>query len=189
MLRVASAFVFTLLLLLCACKCGVDDPTTIDMVELTAGTFAMGSRPDEVGRRDDEMRHKVTLTSPFFLGTREVTQAQWVALMDTNPSENVGDALPVENVNWHEAVLFCNRLSEANGLTPAYAIDGDHVSWDRTSGGFRLPTEAEWEYACRAGTTTPYYTGACLDDSEANSDCRTHLSGCPLGATRGETID
>ena len=189
MRRVLAAGLVAFPLVLCTCRCGPDDPKHIAMLELPAGTFPMGTRPDEPGRRDDELRHEVTLTSPFLLGKYEVTQSQWLAVMGTNPSEHVGDSLPVENVSWHEAVQFCNRLSETHGLTPAYTIDGDRVSWDRKADGFRLPTEAEWEYACRAGTTTAYFDGPCLDETAANSDCRTQTTDCEPGTTRGETID
>src|SRR5947209_2301476 len=93
------------------------------------GSFLMGSPPEEEGRQDDEVLHRVTLTNGFWLGIFPVMQAQWRAVMGTNPSHFKGDDLPVEVVSWDDLVAFGERLGEE----------------------FRLPTEAEWEYACRAG--------------------------------------
>jgi formylglycine-generating enzyme required for sulfatase activity len=129
------------------------------LVALSAGSFLMGSPPYEKERERDEDRHEVTLTRPFLLGATEVTQAQWREVMGTNPSEYRGDDHPVEQVDWYDAVRFCNALSRREQLTPAYRIDGDQVVWDRDADGYRLPTEAEWEYACRAGSDTRFAGG------------------------------
>ena len=127
------------------------DPPAMEWVRIDPGSFLMGTRFDEPGRHGDEVPHEVILTTPFQIGATEVTQAQWTAIMDFNPSRRHADELPVENVNWLDAVRFCNKLSEVAGLRPAYDVSEDeHVEWDRTSDGYRLPTEAEWEYACRA---------------------------------------
>jgi formylglycine-generating enzyme required for sulfatase activity len=104
--------------------------------------------------------------------------------MGTNPSQVKGPNLPVEMVTWFDAVEYCNRRSQREGLTPAYAISGTGdsrtVTWNRSANGYRLPTEAEWEYACRAGTGTPYYSGNGVDAAGwygANSSSTTHPVG------------
>ncbi len=138
------------------------------LVAIEGGTFLMGSPDDEPWRGADETPHEVTV-SGFYLDPYEVTQADYARLMGENPSATQGDALPVENVTWLQAVACCNARSEEAGLSPAYAIDGDAVTWDRAADGYRLPTEAEWEYACRAGTTTPFNTETSISaDTEAN---------------------
>ena len=111
-------------------------------VEIAPGEFEMGSPLNEDGGESFEWpRHTVRITRWFFIGTTEVTQEQWRAVMTSDPSAHPGDNRPVENVSWHEAVDFCHKLSELEGLK------------------YRLPTEAEWEYVCRAGTKTAYSTG------------------------------
>ena len=138
-----------------------------DMVKIPGGTFTMGSPANERERGNDEVQHQVTV-SGFSMGNYEVTQREWREVMGNNPSHFKGDNLPVENVSWYEAVEYCNRLSQREGLTPAYTINGTNVSWNRNANGYRLPTEAEWEYACRAGTTTPFNTGNNITTSQAN---------------------
>ncbi|MCB9765118.1 MAG: SUMF1/EgtB/PvdO family nonheme iron enzyme [Alphaproteobacteria bacterium] len=140
---------------------GTEHP--FDMVVLSGGTFLMGSPQDEAGRNDDETLHEVTLTRPFAISRTEVTQAQYEFVMGENPSRGeyrevslLGADFPVQNVSWFDAIRFCNTLSEREGLTPAYRIDGEVVRWDREADGYRLPTEAEWEYAARAGTRSLY---------------------------------
>jgi formylglycine-generating enzyme required for sulfatase activity len=128
---------------------------------LPAGSFAMGSPENEANRNSDETQRTITLTKPFHLGVTEITQAQWLAVMDTRPSDFEGANLPVEQVSYDDATEFCKKLSATN------------PKWD-----YRLPTEAEWEYACRAGTTTAYYWGDASPDDyawhEGNSDEKTH---------------
>jgi len=115
---------------------------------IPAGEFMMGSPEGEEERDDDEgPQHKVRITRPFYLGVYEVTQEQYEKIMGENPSSFKGASRPVENVSWDNAVEFCRRLSRKEGRE------------------YRLPTEAEWEYACRAGTTTRFYWG----DSDAES--------------------
>ena len=146
-----------------------EDPQVDDgFVAIEGGTFNMGSPEDEPWRGSDETQHEVTVSS-FFMDPSEATQGDYARLMGENPSATQGDALPVENVTWLQAVAYCNARSEDAGLTPAYEVDGDTVIWDRAADGYRLPTEAEWEYACRAGTTTPFNTQTSISaDTEAN---------------------
>jgi len=93
----------------------------------------------------------------YDLAAVPVTQAQYAAVTGQWPSAARGDRLPVEGVSWWDAVRYCNALSARAGATPAYRIDGETVEWDRAADGYRLPTEAEWEHACRAGTDGPRY--------------------------------
>jgi formylglycine-generating enzyme required for sulfatase activity len=154
-----------------------------ELVAIAGGTFWMGSENDEPGRGNDEgPRHRVEV-SGFRLCRTEVTQGQWRAVMGQNPSQcehGCGDDLPVQNVSWFDAVEYLGRLSEREGLTSCYARQGDAVQWDRGCTGYRLPTEAEWEYAARAGTTTPYSAGSeptIMPEHawlEHNSEARVH---------------
>jgi formylglycine-generating enzyme required for sulfatase activity len=119
----------------------------MELVWIPAGTFYMGSAD---GANDEQPVHRVTFSNGFWMGKYEVTQAQWEQVMgNNNPSNFKGENLPVECVSWHDCVAFCAKLTaqerQAGKLPDGYR--------------FRLPTEAEWEYACRAGTTTKYYTG------------------------------
>jgi formylglycine-generating enzyme required for sulfatase activity len=167
-------------------------------VRINGGTFTMGSPANEAGRKDDEVQHQVTVSS-FYMGKYEVTQKEWTAVMGSNPSSFQGDNLPVEMVSWYDALVFCNTLSISEGLTPAYSINGKtnpndwgtvptsrDATWNAVtivanSNGYRLPTEAQWEYACRAGTTTAYHTGNTISDNtgwySANSGSKTHEVG------------
>ena len=123
----------------------------LEMVLIPAGKFMMGSPASEVDRVDNETQHEVTLTKPFYMGKYEVTQEQWVAVMGNNPSVTKGELLPVTNVFWDDCQDFIKKLNA------------------KTGGGYRLPTEAEWEYACRAGTTTAYFFGDAITTKHANS--------------------
>lgn len=124
----------------------------LEMVLVPAGKFMMGSPKKEVGRYDDETQHEVTLTKSFYMGKYEVTQDQYEAVMGNNPSDTKGAKLPVTDVSWDDCQEFIQKLNAV------------------TKGGYRLPTEAEWEYACRAGTSTAYSFGAKITPKDASYD-------------------
>jgi formylglycine-generating enzyme required for sulfatase activity len=128
------------------------------MVRIEVGSFTMGSPVTEEGRDDNEGPVAVRFSRPFELATTEVTQAQYRRVMGEEPWGDTlrGDDLPAHTVSWDEAVRYCNRLSEKEGLTPAYDLSTSPPTWDPAANGYRLPAQAEWEYAARAGTTTRY---------------------------------
>lgn len=125
-----------------------------EMVQIEGGNFQMGS---EDGKINEKPVHSVTVSS-FFIGRYPVTQKEWMVIMESNPSHFKGDNKPIENVSWYEAVEFCNKLSEKEGFIPVYAINGTNVSCNWQANGYRLPTEAEWEYAARGGNQSKGYT-------------------------------
>jgi hypothetical protein len=135
-----------------------------NMVRIEGGTFTMGSPANEAQRATEEVQHQVTMGT-FSMGKYEVTQKEWRDVIGNNPSYFKGDNLPVERVSWYEAVEYCNKRSWREGLGPAYTINGTNVRWDRNANGYRLPTEAEWEYVCTgtcgngAGTGTQIIRG------------------------------
>jgi peptidyl-prolyl cis-trans isomerase A (cyclophilin A) len=145
----------------------------------------MGSPAGEGGRDSDEVQHKVTITRGFWLKTTEVTQGEWIAMMGSNPShfEGCGANCPVDNVSWSDAVAYCNKLSERDNLQQCYV--GERFVGPGCT-GYRLPTESEWEYAARAGTT-----GARHGELEAvawhaqNSSATTHPVGQKLANAWG----
>ena len=160
----------------------VVEPDIGEYVTIPSGSFTMGSPAGELGRGSDEVEHAVTLTRSFEMKTTEVTQGEWESLMGNNPSEfsSCGASCPVEQVNWYEALAYANALSTAKGLAACYTL----TACTSTAGtgmtckgvtvtgagkdpyactGYRLPTEAEWEYAYRSGTTSAFYNGNIAD--------------------------
>ncbi|HPY96684.1 MAG TPA: SUMF1/EgtB/PvdO family nonheme iron enzyme, partial [Candidatus Cloacimonadota bacterium] len=126
--------------------------------------------------------HPVQVSS-FYISKYAVTQSEWKDIMGKNPSNNEGDNLPVESVSWNDAVYFCNQKSLREGLTPAYTINGDDVSCDWGVNGYRLPTEAEWEYAAKGGKKSKGFKFAGSNNINevawymGNSDELTHAVG------------
>ncbi len=143
----------------------------LDMVYIPGGTFMMGAPKGEEGRSGDEgPQHEVTI-APFYMGKYSVTQAQWQAVMGNNPSNFKGEKRPVENISWDDAVKFCQKVSELTGKP------------------YRLPSEAEWEYACRAGTTTPFYFGKTITTDLANYNGDFTYAKGPKGKYRKQTTE
>jgi eukaryotic-like serine/threonine-protein kinase len=128
------------------------------LARIPTGSFDMGSSEDDFG--DEAPLHRVTLTRDYLLGVYPVTQGQYRRLMGgaARPYFDGNPAAPMENITWLDTIHFCNALSEVEGLPPFYRIDGERVTW-RGGPGYRLPTEAEWEYACRAGGAGAYSFG------------------------------
>ena len=147
------------------------DGITIDMVAIPGGSFVMGSPSTEAGRHSDEGPQRTVTVAPFFMGKYEVTQAQYQAVMGNNPSHFKGAKRPVEGVNWDEAVEFCRKLTQKTGKT------------------YRLPSEAEWEYACRAGTTTLFYFGDTITPDLVNYNGNYPYGAAPKGLWRKQTTD
>ncbi len=161
-------------------RINLDSNTTLSMINIPGGTFWMGSDEDEKGHYGNESpRHSVTI-QPFFMGKYPITQAQWRVIanlpkierdLNLSPSRFKGDNRPVEKVSWYDAMEFCARLSKL------------------TSEDFSLPSEAEWEYACRAGTTTPFYFGETITDDFANYNASYIYAEEASGQNRKETTD
>jgi sulfatase modifying factor 1 len=145
----------------------IEPVTGMAFVTVPAGRFVMGSPPDEPGREAQETRHEVRLTRAFQMGRLEVTQAQWTRVMGVNPSAFAGGDRPVERVSWNDVQEFLRRLGR---LSPGST--------------FRLPSEAEWEYACRAGAATAYAGGEALTHAEANF----REAGVEDAAYAGQTV-
>ncbi len=140
----------------------------ISLVLVPAGTFMMGSPETEAGRDPNEPQHQVTITNAFYLGVSEVTQGQWESIMKTTPWKGQelveeGKNFAASYISWEDAVEFCKRLSEKEGRQ------------------YRLPTEAEWEYACRAGTTTAYSFGDTWANITKNGWCKLNTNGEFIG--------
>jgi eukaryotic-like serine/threonine-protein kinase len=144
---------------------------SLEMVCIPGGTFTMGSPDNEQGRSNNESpQHRVTVPT-FYAGKYPITQAQWKAVMGNNPSRFKGEKRPVENVSWDEAVEFCKKLSQTTGKK------------------YRLLSEAEWEYACRAHTTTPFHFGETITPELVNYDGNNPYANAPKGLYRQETTD
>ncbi len=155
------------------------NPVPEDFIYVEGGTFQMGSTE---GSSDEEPVHTVRV-GDFYIGKYEVTQAEWQEAMGRNPSRFKGTNRPVERVSWYDAVEYCNKLSQREGLTPVYRINGKSVTANWNADGYRLPTEAEWEYAARGGSSSRGYKYAGSDNVgragwyDDNSGDKTHPVG------------
>ena len=157
---------------------GISNALELEMIRIPAGEFMMGSPENEQQRFDHESPQHQVKISEFFMGRYPVTQAQWRAVaampqvkivLKADPSCFNGDNRPVERIHWHEAVEFCQRLSKKTGTN------------------YRLPSEAEWEYGCRAGTKTPFHFGETITTELANYNGKKRYGKGPKGEYRGET--
>ncbi len=193
------AFALASLVMIPVARAGEDQPTVQQPKELTldcgkdvslklvlvpAGEFKMGGDepPEQVARKcngveakaewfqDQQPQHQVKITKPFYMGVYLVTQAQYEAVMGVNPSNFKGESNPMEQVSWNDTVEFCKKLSAKTGQT------------------VRLPTEAEWEYACRAGTTTPFNTGETISTDQANYNGNFTYGSGSNGEYRQKTV-
>lgn len=156
----------------------------MNLVHIPAGSYSMGSPLNEQGRNRDEgpMTH-ITFTQGFWMGQTEVTQKQFHDVMGYNPSVFTGDMkLPVDNVPFAAAVEFCNRMTN-RFLRESFVMENGR----RISLVFRLPTEAQWEYACRAGTRTPFSGGNTIPPTLANYNGNYSYQRGPKGIYRGKT--
>ena len=144
---------------------------TLEMVAIPGGSFVMGSPSTETGRSSYEGPQRTVNISPFFMGKYEVTQEQYQAMMGNNPSYAKGAKLPVDNATWNDSIKFCQKLSQKTGKS------------------YRLPSEAEWEYACRAGTTTPFYFGETITPDLVNYYGHYPYGAAPKGLFRAQKTD
>ena len=161
-------------------------PTTL----VAAGAFVMGGGHQDPVRALEAHPHDVVISRPFVLSTTEVTQAQYREVTGRGPARAdfagvslLGDDLPIHSITWFETVAYCNALSARQGLAPAYAVEGEQVTWDPSARGWRLPTEAEWEYAARGGVAGPMPWA----DSEAKACAAGNLRDASMTAVTART--
>ncbi len=162
------------------------DLSPIELIRVEGGIFEMGDHYDD-GGKDERPKHLVKLY-PFYIAKHQLTQRQWVEVMGYNPSYRKGDDLPVESVSWLEAVAYCDKRSIMEGLVPCFSLDGNPKprDWSRgtvycrfTANGYRLPTEAEWEYAARGGKMTSGYRYAGSSNVMEVAWCRDNANRKP----------
>ncbi len=166
----------------------VSDIAGIKMVSIPGGSFRMGDIQGG-GESDEKPVHDVTLDG-FEMSIYEITQGKYKAIIGSNPSVFSGsDDLPVEKVSWNDAVKFCNRISEQMEYEKCYTENDSTWECDFSKNGFRLPTEEEWEYACRAGTETYFHTGNNLSsDGRTSTDLdRAGWYGSDYGNSNNQT--
>jgi formylglycine-generating enzyme required for sulfatase activity len=174
-----------------------------DFIRIRGGLYIIGSPRTELGydKKGNQERIRLVKVKKFYMAKYEVTQKQYEEIMGEHDSSFSGDNFPVDKVTWYEAVDFCNRLSEKEGLQPVYTIFKDIidpnsrdyydkykylVEWNKDANGYRLPTSNEWEIACRAGSRTIYNTGNSINQDQANftvfskEDINRHI--LPIGS-------
>lgn len=200
MKRTCRLFIWILMFLICSFAACIEQgedvlnppSTLVEMITVPGGIGRMGDIVGNANKPDEIPVHQVSLR-PYMVSKYEVTQELYMQVMGNNPSAIFGNmANPVENVTWYDAVRFCNALSTLEGLTPCYAeVADDQIECDFNTNGYRLPTEAEWEYACRAGTGTAYHSGGNEEDVgraawyAANAGGESH----PVGMKEANAFD
>lgn len=139
----------------------VEEKPAIEFIDINSGSFMMGSNN---GFGNEQPAHKVNITHEFQISKYEITQKIWQLVMNSNPSKIKSDNLPLMNVTWYEAINFCNKLSKLYGYDTVYIKSANSYTYDTTASGFRLPTEAEWEYTCRAGSGSDFPGSGKIED-------------------------
>ena len=152
-------FYLLLMIFFVSCNSG-----SVEFIAIEGGTFLMGSKN---GDEDELPIHSVTVSS-FYMMKTEVTQELYEKVMGDNPSKIIGNKYPVTHVSWFDAITFCNKWSTSEGLMPCYKVTENGVTWNKDANGYRLPTEAEWEYAARGGIHKKNY------EYSENSDGQPH---------------
>ncbi len=197
---IISLFYSCFLLLQCVNSVNENnEDVTIEMVKINAAgkSFQMGSANDDA---DEKPVHTVKFTYDFFIGKTEISQKEYKALMGVNPSYFEGDYFPVDNITWFDAVLCCNEMSKQENFDTIYSYTsiqgtpGDgcdslgNLTIDLSKNGYRLPTEAEWEYACRAGTTTSFSFGENVTTDQVNYNGNYPYKDGEIGEFRNTTV-
>jgi formylglycine-generating enzyme required for sulfatase activity len=157
-----------------------------NFVRIEGAGFLMGSPASEVARDSDENQYQA-IVGTFSVSKFEVTQAEYEAVMGSNPSKFKRPDFPVEQVSWFDAVNYCNARSVREGFAPAYTISQREITWNHDADGYRLPTEAEWEYACRAGSTAAFSFGNAISTDQANFDGKYPYNNAAKGVYRAKT--